>query len=68
MCDLLCRLWTAMPDQRMGQLMDNLLCRDDAPPEPSGSPTRIWVTEDDITERKLIAAVEHGLAAAWRTR
>ncbi|HET9893200.1 MAG TPA: hypothetical protein VFQ42_22170 [Mycobacterium sp.] len=60
MCDLLRQLWHKHPDQRMGQLVANVTDFNDF--------AQLFNIEDDITERKLTAAIEGGFGAAWRTK
>lgn len=60
MIGMLCRIWHAAPDQRLGQLVTNLL-------EIDGS-GEVWNVEDDVAERKLLAADRIGFAAARETK
>jgi hypothetical protein len=59
MCELLRQLWQRHPDQRMGQLIGNLLTVMQDP--------GIAHIEDARLERKLTAARVGGIAAAWKT-
>jgi hypothetical protein len=60
MIGMLCRIWHAAPDQRLGQLVTNLL-------EVDGS-GEVWNVEDDVAERKLRAADHIGIFAARETK
>jgi hypothetical protein len=57
MIRLLARVWKAAPDQRLGQLVTNLL-------EDGGEQSNVWLIEDDVAERKLRAAYEFGIFVA----
>jgi hypothetical protein len=57
MIEHLRQLWHAHPDQRLGQLLCNVLQGDLEP----------WLVEDDATERKLRWALIGGLGAARET-
>lgn len=53
--------WHTVPDQRLGQLINNLLHIDH-------SPLPAWLVEDDIAERKLAAFLAGGFDAAQRIK
>lgn len=61
MIELLRSIWHAAPDQRLGQLVVNLMGTDENNDD-------IWIVEDDVAERKLRAAMSGGFPAARVTK
>lgn len=55
--ELLRQAWHVAPDQRLGQLMENVL-------QTVDRPQSLWAVEDDRTERKLQAFLAHGTDTA----
>jgi uncharacterized protein YihD (DUF1040 family) len=57
--ELLRMAWHRTPDQRLGQLVENVLHTPNSPIAP-------WLVDDDVVEKKLLAFQDGGFAAAER--